>query len=608
MMVRLRVRPSVTVSDRTFGGIVYVPDRDDFFAVDPDVYAFLDRCRAAWLETSEFPGWRSLVELGICEESTGRVRQTAYSGVSFIGNVQEIPAISEPLVLNVFATSKCELHCRYCHADDLMARFSHTENDDDISAIITTALAVESMVAVVTGGDPAARPERAIKVIEALAPTRSIVLDTSGVGKFEALLPALVASDAHVRVSLDGRPEFNRRTRGQESFDAAERAIRAAQDAGLALTIQTVVSNVDGGEGEWENLYAWLVSHEVRHWVMHLAIPAGKNRPTTPTGRVRKGGAGPLTPNQSTRLQLRRFVESFASGGRALDLRVTDTDANPNSVLLVAGGGDLYTEGYAKRGKVRLYDGSSGRVDRLKSLWYHVDQFGHAERYLNYSRWRHRDSDLADLCVDVRPPTERKLDPSTGPRVVEVESKFAVADLPALSAALSELGFEPSPEVVQIDEYWDLPEGELSVQDYVVRLRTVDGRAEFSVKSPRMFQPGGSSSRFEFEVPVGESKDTRDALVAKGMQLVWVLEKRRVVYRSDAFASELMLDEVPVVGAFLEIEGSISDISLISSRLGAAIGKSERRNYKELVVAAGRSANPGRAIIGATYSDGLKFR
>ena len=70
----------------------------------------------------------ALAKLGIVETDPP-TPEIAYALPSFIGRFQDIPSITEPLVVNCFATSHCPLKCAYCHADDLMISFRDRESD-----------------------------------------------------------------------------------------------------------------------------------------------------------------------------------------------------------------------------------------------------------------------------------------------------------------------------------------------------------------------------------------------------------------------------------------------------------------------------------------------
>ena len=125
-----------------------------------------------------------------------------------------------------------------------------------------------------------------------------------------------------------------------------------------------------------------------------------------------------------------------------LDIRCTDTANTPNSVLLVGSEGDLYTEGYAHDGKVLLFRAGEARPDQLRSLWPHVNRFGHARRYLNWNPYFYRGISLENICYDVPIPAAAKAEPAA---LVETESKHRVADPQLLRELLTRSGSQPSP-------------------------------------------------------------------------------------------------------------------------------------------------------------------
>ncbi len=177
--------------------------------------------------------------------------------------------------------------CRYCHADDLMQDYRSKEADTDIDNVIATASMIPAMVAVITGGDPLSVPDRAKKLIHRLAKQKAIVLDTSGVGSVETLLPALVSSNAHVRVSLDSISEVNDKVRAtnpkysrerNSSRVGAQRTILACLAAGVPVTVQTVVSRFNENLSELFDLRDAMVSWGVQNWVLHVAIRGGLAR------------------------------------------------------------------------------------------------------------------------------------------------------------------------------------------------------------------------------------------------------------------------------------------------------------------------------------------
>ena len=274
-------KAKLRIREDEFGGICYVPHRDDFFALDKPSYDFLSSLNSDWqvLEKANEVPAKTLAQLGILETRKSATREKPYSGPSFIGSFEELVTISEPLVVNCFSTSFCPMACIYCHADDLMKIKRDQENENELKSVISTASAIPSVVAVITGGDPLSRPDRAIRLIENLSPQKALVLDTSGAGDLTQLLPALVEHDVHVRVSLDSavktvnddlRP-INHKVFGRKgsSFDEARSTIQKCLDSGISVTVQSVVTNRNENTDELLNLRELLLADGVRNWVLH---------------------------------------------------------------------------------------------------------------------------------------------------------------------------------------------------------------------------------------------------------------------------------------------------------------------------------------------------
>jgi sulfatase maturation enzyme AslB (radical SAM superfamily) len=210
--LRARLHPTVVLRAEDFGGIAYAPSRDDFFALDDTTYAFLRAFgRDRWLDIPD-ESITAVTRLAALEllDTTPPTSPESYSGPSFIGLFKDIVTLGEPLVLNCFSTAHCPLRCIYCHADDLMTA---GQRDVEVAAydlrlenVATTARSVDSVVAVITGGDPLTRPDRARFLISKLSGHKSLVLDTSGVAErsvVDPLIPFLRDHRVHVRVSLD---------------------------------------------------------------------------------------------------------------------------------------------------------------------------------------------------------------------------------------------------------------------------------------------------------------------------------------------------------------------------------------------------------------------
>ncbi len=587
----MRVRKSINVRLRkdVFGGVAYVSRRDDFFALDGPSYSTIAALSYDWSEikVGEEDRYKAFAALGICETDP-ETPHRAYSGPSFIGKFIELPTVTDPLVLNCFSTAFCPLKCRYCHADDLMMSYRESENLSEIDNVVSTASMIPALVAVITGGDPLSSPERAARLIERLSKQKSIVLDTSGVGDINRLLPVLISSKAHIRVSLDSISEVNDKVRLSnpkfvKNKDAsrlgARATIAACLENDLPVTVQTVVSSYNENITELIDLRDQLYRWGVKNWVLHVAIRGGLARKIEAVAekQTRKRG---ILPSANVYGLVEKVIEDTTRQRIPIDIRCTDTDQTPNSVLLVASTGDLFTEGLAHHGKVPLYRAGEGRPDLVRSLWHHVDRFGHARRYFNWNPWLNRSRNLEDICISI--PEAANLEQTIG-SAVETEAKYAIRDSNGLIEALVRNGFVLSGQENQRDEYYDRSDRAFSNLDFVIRLRDSHGRPILGIKGPRFFTQSGEYSRIELEFEPKSYADAIASLEEKQLSRFWFFEKSRATYRQPQSQIVVSIDAIPLLGEFLEIEGSIQGIRSVYGLIQDFIGPAESRNYGELV-------------------------
>lgn len=588
----VRLTPRVLTREEQFGGICYVPHRDDFFAANSEVYNFIKKLPQDWevVDNTIKKAVVSLARLGICETRSPQTRERSYSGPSFLGRFQDIPKVREPLVVNCFCTAHCPLRCLYCHADDLMNEFRDSESNQDLDNVASTASAIRAIVAVITGGDPLTKPERANRLIEKLSAHKRLVLDTSGVGNIGDIVDSLKEHNVHIRISLDAISETNDRVRPPNTIYAsgmdasrtgAAHTISTCLKEGIFVTVQTVISSQNEDVSELKQLRDMLARWGVRNWVLHIAVKGGKARQIQEASEKKHIRLQGILPSRDlVHSRIRNLIDYNDDQKHPLDIRCTDTDNTPNSVLLVGSKGHLYTEGLAHNGKVKLFDASEGHPERVRSSFHNFDEFGHARRYLNWSPFLSPGKNLEDLCyaVPLPAPTEDVV-----ASVIETESKFPVTDVDLLQELLSTVGFEAGVESSQRDEYYDLPGGKLAELDFVVRLRAQDGSHELCLKGPR-FQSDGPYSRIELEFPPKSEESARETFTKNGLSLTWYFEKRRTPYHSPSTVAAVFLDQIPDLGYFIEIEGPLDQIREIAKKLSPALGDPETRNYKELYV------------------------
>jgi len=337
----------------------------------------------------------------------------------------------------------------------------------------------------------------------------------------------------------------------------------------------------------------------VKHWVLHVTVEGGSARRIEAEARRQSRPRG-IVPSLDVYKLLRAIIDDTTSKGLQLDIRCTDTGNTPNSVLLLASNGNLYTEGLAHPGKVELFAASEARRDRIRDYWHHVDAFGHARRYLNWNPEFYSGVPLLDVCYKI-PATVGGTKPDA-PGIVEIESKFKVLDLRLLRELLREHAELKAPVTLHSDKYYDTTERVLNSQDFVVRIRHIGDDVEIGLKGARFRTPSGEYSRVEMEFPPRTKEDLDKAIQDQTLVCTWHLEKRRELFEWKSPAAEVVIDEIPQLGFFIEIEGSVDTIRQIEAILKPALGEKLKDNYSELVIAFMQSKGvPTKDVRGISF-------
>lgn len=158
----------------------------------------------------------------------------------------------------------------------------------------------------------------------------------------------------------------------------------------------------------------------------------------------------------------------------------------------------------------------------------------------------------------------------------------------------------PLSHVRQLDEYYDTLDGRLQKQDLVIRIRTHGKKKTIALKSPRMELASGATSRIELEFLSGEKGVDRQ-LLDQGLHPHESAEKERwtFVYKE----CEIVLDKLPFIGAFMEIEGpSEKAIQEVIEMLELSSYRIVRKNYGELMLEKFRELKLPVDHISATFA------
>lgn len=151
----------------------------------------------------------------------------------------------------------------------------------------------------------------------------------------------------------------------------------------------------------------------------------------------------------------------------------------------------------------------------------------------------------------------------------EIETKVKVDSLEAVEARLEELGAVFACDLCQADAYFDDAENTLIESDRGLRIRkeTTDDseRTILTYKGPR--QATQLKTRQEIEIRLDGETATMELLEALGYKKIIAFEKKRGLWRMDE--CEICLDELPLLGSFVEIEGpGQTAIANVTGKLG----------------------------------------
>jgi adenylate cyclase class 2 len=161
----------------------------------------------------------------------------------------------------------------------------------------------------------------------------------------------------------------------------------------------------------------------------------------------------------------------------------------------------------------------------------------------------------------------------------EIETKFKISSPAAFKRSLTRLNVAPVSKKFEGDIYYsgltckNKPE--------VIRLRSIGRKGIFTLKF-RVGQRRCSAYKVcdEFEVEVNDVKAFGQILATMGFVPIFRKEKIRETYRwKDVL---ILVDELPYLGSYVEIEGPKGRIAEVARRLGLKMSKGISKTYIEL--------------------------
>ena len=140
-------------------------------------------------------------------------------------------------------------------------------------------------------------------------------------------------------------------------------------------------------------------------------------------------------------------------------------------------------------------------------------------------------------------------------RAYEIEAKLKVDSLDGIKRKLTELGAEFIEEQVQTDHYLDGADVALTKTDRCLRLRRelAGNNERFLLTYKGAKEEGQFKKRQQIEIEIKDADSAESLLSALGYEKALAFQKKRRIWRlGDCVVA---LDELPLLGSFVEIEG-----------------------------------------------------
>lgn len=190
--------------------------------------------------------------------------------------------------------------------------------------------------------------------------------------------------------------------------------------------------------------------------------------------------------------------------------------------------------------------------------------------------------------------------------MLEIEQKYACADLSAVEARLRALGAAGPDAHDEADHYFNAPDRDFARTGEAFRLRRVGPKNFFTFKGPRQKAAVKVRRELEIALPDGDhaAAEHMELLQLLGYRPVGVVRKRRRSYRlaGETVPVTVCLDEVAGLGTFAEVEAiatpeQAATVAQALTGLARELGltRVEPRAYLTMMLEAGAGAGSGEA-------------
>jgi predicted adenylyl cyclase CyaB len=149
----------------------------------------------------------------------------------------------------------------------------------------------------------------------------------------------------------------------------------------------------------------------------------------------------------------------------------------------------------------------------------------------------------------------------------EIEIRSIVPDPANVIASAQTIGFELSHPIEQHDIMFDRPDGKMFRSGSKIRIRREGQVAELTYKG--LFQGDFAASRraeLNVPIPAKEIEAMSQFLEALGFPVLFQVKKLRTQLTRGT--TKITLDEWPIIGCLVEIEGEESEIRRVAEQIG----------------------------------------
>jgi radical SAM protein with 4Fe4S-binding SPASM domain len=242
---------------------LYDIEKDDLYELSSDAFQFLLKC-----SQGEHPPIRKEDEefIRYClSQNLIAFSEIPFQRKTFI-NPSPVPSLR---YLELQITDRCNLQCRHCYIDDGMRQDLSIER---IQRVLEKFEEMQGLRLLLSGGEPLLHPYFwEINDILKDHRFRSVLL-SNGTLMSKDISKRLRVHE--VQMSLDGMKEGHESLRGKGSFEKTLAAIDILQEAGIAVSIATMIHQKN--LGEFDRMASFLESRNITEWNVDVPCIEGR--------------------------------------------------------------------------------------------------------------------------------------------------------------------------------------------------------------------------------------------------------------------------------------------------------------------------------------------